>query len=593
MKQIYRTLVGVTLAILVTFLATGFELVAQETGGSGGRARVLVAEFHVGSGIDDDFGEDIAEELRELISDFDLLTSIDEDDIDDMLDEFDLESRGLDLVSWRQLAGRMDAQLIIWGEVSSAAASSGNQVDAIFVDAQRGEQTDVPGFTVPGDGGDEAESVAQQIAGELDRHVEFLRSQISCQDYLASSQYDDAARNCDRALEINPESPQTLFLRGRIDIERENWEEARQYLSQVLEHDSAHQDAINSLAYANAQLGNMDRANELYQQYLEFNPDAEEVRLTVAYNLASAGGFEGAMEIVETGLERDSTSAPLWKYLGDLALQLGSGSDTTPEAMPDSAMTGGSEEIEDASAMQRAADAYERYISIEADTAVDRTVYRSLVLTHLQLENYEEAEQYLDRALEAMGEDASLWSLRADLKAERGDFEEAVASMDTVLRTEPDRPNAHFKKGVLALRGGMDDVAMEEFQLAVDEGGSDPDQIANAIFGRGFQNHFQNDRNLEAASMFETALEFAETPETTQQIAFFAGYAYYRAGEAIDQQNEEAEACQPAREALAHFEEVLPYLNNAGNYQPDSQSQVRQAVDTQLYRQEQIIKASC
>jgi len=144
MRHLHRTLASVTLALLVTFLTTGSELVAQQAGGSGGRARVLVAEFHTGSGIDEDFGEDLADELREIISDFDLLTSIDEDEIDDTLDEFDLEARGLDLISWRQLAGRMNAQLIIFGEVDPAGASSGNQVEALFVDAQQGEETEVP-----------------------------------------------------------------------------------------------------------------------------------------------------------------------------------------------------------------------------------------------------------------------------------------------------------------------------------------------------------------------------------------------------------------------------------------------------------------
>lgn len=580
MRQLSRNLAGVTLALLVTFVAAGAELVAQQAGASGGRARVLVAVFHTDASIDDDFGQDVAEDLRERISDFDLLTAVDEDEIDDTLDEFDLEARGLDLVSWRQLAGRMNAQLVIWGQVTPAGGGGGNQVAAVFVDAQQGEQTEVPQFTVPSDEGEDAETAGQRIAQALNQHVEFLRSRINCQDYLASSQYEDAARNCDRALEINPQSAQALFLRGRISMEQENWEEARRYLSQVVEQDPSNEDALNSLAYANAQLGNMERANELYQEYLQFNPDDQDVRLSVAYNLANAGGYSGAMEVIQAGLERDSTSAALWKYLGDVAIQQGSQSGSAQ-------LQGGT--VDDTSAVRTAIDAYQHYVQFEADSALDANIYKNLVAAHLKLGNTQAAAEQLDRALETMADDPSLWSLRADLMAQQENFGQAVASMDSVLSLDPDRPDAHFKKGVLALRGGMDQVAMDEFQLAVDEGGSDPEGIANAIFARGYQNHFQNERYAQAARMFETALEFT----STNQIEFFAGFAHYRAGEAIDRGNEEQEACQPAREALRQFEQVLPHLNRAGDYQAGNQQQVRQAVDVQLYRQEQIIKKSC
>ncbi len=37
----------------------------------------------------------------------------------------------------------------------------------------------------------------------------------------------------------------------------------------------------------------------------------------------------------------------------------------------------------------------------------------------------------------------------------------------------------------------------------------------------------------------------------------------------------------------------MPHLNQSGSYQANSQAQIRDAVDVQLYRQEQIIRKAC
>lgn len=564
----------------VALLGASEALAAQEQAGSG-RARVLVATFQTADGVDDGFGEDIAKDLRKEVDDFDLLVSVEWDDIDDALDRFDLDHRSMDLIQWRQLASRLNAQLLIYGEISSGSA--GSQVDALFVETRQGEETEIPPFSVQGDDGAAVREVSSQIAATLDEHVSFLSARLNCQDYLSSDQFGDAVRNCDRALEIRPNSTQALYLRGQIAVEQENWDEAIEFLERALEQTSDHEEALQSLAYAHAQAGNMERATELYRDYLEFNPADQDVRLTVAYNLANAGAYPEAMSILRDGLDRDSTSAALWKYLGDVAIRQGTASDQ--------AQVRGGTSISDTSAIETALEAYRKFSSLQPDST-DVGLYRNMIGAQLQLEDLSGASETVREALDRVGSEPALWSLQADIRARQDDLQGAISAMDSVLALDSEYRNAHFKRGVFKLRSGDTESAMADFERSV-EAGTDPGQIAQQLFATGHNRYFKNGENLRAARMFEAALEFSQSEDLTRRLHFWAGYSYFRRGRELDSANEQAQECQPARRALNLFEQVMPHINRAGDYQQESQQQIAQAVDVLLYRQEQIQKKSC
>jgi len=580
MKPLIRSTFAAFLALALVAVAHG-ELFAQD---GSGRARVLVATFQTEGSIDDDFGKDVAENLRESVEDFDLLVPVSRDEIEEALDRFDLEESRMDLVSWRQLASRLNAQLIIYGEVAPQGGAA--RVAAVFVESSRGEETEVPQFSVPGTGGGEAEQAARRISDTLDEHVTYLSARLNCQDYLSADQLEDAARNCDRALEIRPSSAQALYLRGQVAVERENWQEAIDFLERSVEETPENESALQSLAYAHAQQGNRDRSVELYRQYLEFNPDDKDVRLSVAYNLASAGAYAEAMQIIQDGLERDSTSAPLWKYLGDVAIQRGMASDQQ--------QVGTSGTIADTAAIRTALDAYERYASLRPDS-VGASLYRNMVGAQLQLGNTDAALGLAEEALAAVDapdDRAALYSLEADILARNERLSEAITAMDSVIAIDAERPNAYFKRGLFELRADRGDAAMSDFRRAIESGNTEPNQVGQSLYATGHNKYFKNDRFRQAADMFEAALEFAQSPDLQRQLHFWTGYSYFRIGRQIDDGNQE-EACQPAQRALSAFQNVLPHINQAGDYQSGSQQQIRQAVDVLIYRQEQIQRKAC
>lgn len=578
-----RTWVALLTAFVGLF-ATRAGLLAQDGGGSNGgsgRALVIVAPLQTSGGVDQGFGKDVAKKVRQQLQNFDLLAPVKEDDVNKLLDRFKLDPEQMDLVSWRQLAGRLNANLIIYGTAAGESGSKDVKLNVEFVDAQRGEQMKVPPFTIQGTNSDQA---AQHIITALDTQVKFLRALANCNDYLSGNQYADAARNCDAALKINPQSSRAGYLRGRVAMKQEKWAEAEKYLQPVVKAEPSNEDALQSLAYTEAELGNQQDALKLYQQYLQFNPDNQQIRLSVAYNLASAGAYDQAVQVLQAGLKRDSTSAPLWKYLGDVSLKQGTASDSSGVSA--------SSTISDTAAVQTAIDAYHHYVQLQPDSAT-ASIFRNIVAADLQLDHLQEADQESMTAIHQFpGKNAGLWSLRADVLARQNHLKEAVAAMDSALSVDPSYANAYFKRGLYKLRSGDSEGAIADFHTAVNKNNQNPNQIANALFGTGYRDYYQKNKFDEAAGMFEAALKFASDPSLTNQLNFWTGYSLFKAASGIDNANKQ-ESCAPARKALAQFQRVPAFIKKSGSYQANSQKQILEGTDTYVYRQNQIIKKAC
>ncbi len=486
--------------------------------------------------------------------------------------------------------------------IGTARPSGGGvAVDVAFLDPGASDTLPVNPFTVADDG--KHREAAQQITADLEEGVEYTRSLVYCGDYLSSGQLEDAMRNCERALAINLSSIRGRYLRGRIHMERERWEDAAQDLDYVVTQSPSNTDALESLAYTHTQLGNQARSLELYQDYLRFNPDDPRVRLNVAYELAKAGAYGEAMAILQEGVERDPENSDLWEYLGSVALA--HGTDGGAE---------GEDEVTHPEAVRVAVDAFAKVLSLRGEKT-DPSILSNAIVANMLLGDHQAALDFADRAIglienppvpdpEVVEEDtegprmsreellASIHSRRAEVYSRMERFEDAADAITEAMRYDPELDRGYMRRAVFKLQGGDPDGAITDFRTAVDRG-ADTDEIANRLFSRGYFDHFEQEQFGRALQLFRMALEFAQAPDVSHRIHLFAAWSYFQRGTAIDNANEEAEACEPARNALSNFQQVLPHLNQAGRYQPDSQAQIRDAVDVQLYRQEQIIRKAC
>lgn len=577
--------VPVVAVALVAMLAFTADLPAQEEGEQpSGRTRVLVPPLQTADGVNDDFGGDVAEQVRERLQNFDILTAVTQDEIDDALDEFDLDADQMSPVQWQQLAGQINAGLILFGEASTGSGG-GVDVTVRFVDAQTGDELRSPNFAVDGDGDDGREAAAGQIADALDTQVTFMRSLLFCEDYFGAEQFEDALRNCNKALSINETSTRALMIRGQIHREREQWEDARADFASVVEQSESNTDALQNLAYVNAQLGNTERATELYREYLNFNPDDAQIRLNVAYNLASAGGLDEAITLLEDGIARDSTNANLWEYLGDVALRKGtSGSGTNVQ--------GQGAGVEDTAAMRLAVDAYDNVLEIRGDSA-EPNLIRNTIAAQMQMGNLEEALDFANRALGNRPEDVELLGLKANILARQENYGEAASIMDSVISLDSEFDQAYLRRGSYRLQSGAAaDEVLSDFEQAV-ENGTSGNTIASRMLAIGYNDYFDNDDLETASELFETGLEFAESgSDAANQLHFFLGYGFYQMGERADSENTE-ETCDPAQQALDYFEQATSHLKQAGDYQAGTQKKLVKAAGDYIYRQNQIIKKAC
>ena len=560
---------------------------------------ILVAPVTATEPVDRRFGERIAEEVRDALKIFPGYIAIERDDARDLIDDFDLDERTMTPIDWRQLGGQMNATLVMTG--TAVTAAGGVEVDVSFVEPRSGDELPMEPFTVADD--DSHEEAGTQIMGQLGQGVEYLRSLAFCGDYLASEQPMDAISNCNAALALNPESGRAHYLRGRAYMLNEAWGDAAADLQGVVDNNASDTEALESLAFTYAQLGDGAASLRYYQQFLDFRPDDVDTRLRIAYELTQAERWGETVQLLQDGVERAPDNVGLLEYLTGAALRAGQ----TDGAVTDPAM------------LRVAVDASGSLVELQGD-AVNPSTLSNATNAYMLLEEYDNALDFSEQALEAIsasdgsGEgEMSREQLLAQVHASRATIYDrmenpamGVTELEQALAYNPDVPNGRQQLATLKLKTGDIEGAIANFRAAVADG-ADANRVGNAIFSLAYTNHFEaqsraaqsNPASIDVAEiateieLFTVASEFVQDPAASEQLHFFLAFGYYLQGSAYDSRNEADEACAPARNALNAFQRVSTHLGQAGSHQAGSQQQIREAIDIQLYRQESIIEASC
>ena len=558
---------------------------------------VLVAPVATTEPVDRRFGERIAEEIRDALQIFPGYSAIERDDARDLIDDFDYDERTMTPIDWRQLGNHMGAALVMVG--TAVMVDGGVEVDITFLDPGSGDELPMVPFLVADD--DEHEEAAAQAMGQLGQGVEYLRSLAFCGDYLAQEQPMDAISNCNAALALNPESDRAHYLRGRAYMLNEAWGEAAPDLQRAVDNNASDVDALESLAFTYAQLGDGAASLRYYRRQLDFQPDAVDVRMRIAYDLTLAGRWAETVQLLQEGVERAPENVDLLEYLTSAALEAG--------------RTGG--EVTDPAMIRVAVDASDKLVVLQGD-AVKPATLSNATNAYMLLEEYDNALAFSGRALESIlssdgsGEGemsrehllAQVHSSRATIYDRLEDPATGVAELEQALGYNPDLSLGRQRLATLKLKAGDSEGAVADFRAAIADG-ADPDQVANAIFSLAYTNHYAAQTRVSnhaaidvgelgtALDLLEVATEFVQDQALSEQFHFYLAFGYYLFGSAYDSRNEEEMACAPARTALNAFQRVSGYLAGAGTQQASTQQQIREAIDVQLYRQESIIEESC
>lgn len=545
-------LAGTALAALIIA-----PVLTAESASAQARVRVLVPDLFPTEGQDRGWGEDVSEDLRDMINELSTHQPIDRDDIKDQLDEFDMDMDELTCISTIQLAPQINAGVAF---CASFRVEGDNRTiyDIEFRDPNSATTFPMEGFTVHKD---EKEEAAQRIAASFDELVQTLRTRDFCFDYAQQEDWEASERTCSQVLDVNASDTGARYQLAQTLRQLDRNEEALANVEQIIEIDPYHEDALNLAGYLATQLDQRDKGREYYSRYLEVNPNADAVRRTIAYDLYSAGDPEGAMLLLEEGMSEGLEASPdLMSELGGYAMELAR--QTTPENM----QPGDQLPTEVAALYQKAIDALSGAFEVRGDS-MEVGAVRNVVSAYVQIGQTAEGVAFAEEALGVYGDDPALLSVYSTALQRMDRIDDAVQALARIEAIDPEYPNLYARQASLYIAADRRDDAVPLMQRAVQRG-ADADALAELLFSDAYQKGFDSqnaNRNLDyGIAGMELARSFDLSAESQAKMDFWQGYGMYLKGTAMQQPSTLASA----QASLPVFERSLPLLRAGASYAP-------------------------
>lgn len=573
-----RLKLTLAIAAIAAILAPAADVAAQD----GGRFRVLIPYFTPLEGAKDNFGKDSSKDLREMMQNMATHVAMEEGEIKDEVKNFDMKIDDLDCIRTRQLAAQIDVPVAICASYTQNPDKSWD-VSAEVWDIAGSEAFNIDPFTVPEKGREEA---ATHIYEAFERYSTTVRSAAICNDYFASQQWENALRNCDESLALNPDAISVRYLRGRILYEMENFGEALTELETVIEANPFHEDALQLAGYISAVQEQDDKARDYYSRYLDINPGNTAIRMRIAYDLAQAGDPVGAMEFIQVGLDVDPENTDLLEQYGGFAFR--AALDAQQAANVDE-QDGGALTPEAAGYYREAIDAYTNVFEAKGpETPVGHI--QNMIRAEIQLENLDAAVSLAERSLETHSQEAELWVLYADALQRSDRLDDAITALDRVMEINPDHPNAPLRQGNWLIQAGRLDDAVEVLSKSASADPQRADQAARMIFAEAYQNGYQKNNYAYSISGMAAAKRLPNvSAEVTAQLNFWHGFSLYQ--QAVAEQ--EPQTLATAQASLPKFNQAVELLRQSGDYPASVNVNLQQLLDnatTYIEIQDAIIK---
>jgi len=573
-----RLKLTLAIAAIAVILAPAAQVAAQD----GGRFRVLIPYYTPLEGAKNNFGKDSSKDLRELMQSMATHVAMEEGEIKDEVKNFDMKIEELDCIRTRQLASQINVPVAICASYTAQPDKSW-MVSAEVWDIAGSESFQVEPFSVPEKGREEA---AQRIFDAFERYSTTVRSAAICNDYYASQQWENALRNCDESLALNPNAIGTRYLRGRILYEMEDYDGALTELETVIESNPFHEDALQLAGYISAVNDQDDKARDYYSRYLDINPGNAAIRMRIAYELAQAGDPVGAMEFIQVGLDVDPDNVDLHEQYGGFAFS------AALEIQQEAQMgeqNGGGVAPEAVAYYREAIASYEKVFQAKgSETPVGHL--SNIVSAHIQLEELDEAITMSERVLETHAMEDRLWVLYADALQRSGRLDDAIAALDRVMEINPDHPSAPLRQGNWLIQAGRLQDAVAVLSKAAADDPQRAEQAARMVFAEAYQNGNQKNDYVYAAAGMAAAKQLPNlSPEMTAQLNFWHGYSIYQMAVA----EQEPQTLATAQSSLPKFNQAVSLLQQSGDYPTSVNVNLQQLLEnatTYIEIQDAIIK---
>jgi len=552
-EMVGRFVAAVALATLI--VDAPVDLAAQDAA----RPRILIPYFTPAEEVSDRFGKEISKKLQEIINrTHPLYVAIPEREIKDAVKNFDLNIEDLTCVQARQLSSHIDAAIVMCGSYTEEAGKRYAFVSEIW-DMKTSEKLDITPRTVAEK---DYEQAADHILGEFDTYVEIVRSRQFCAESQASQQWENALRQCDNALRLNPTANSVRYRRARILMEMNRLPEALEELETVIAADAVHAEAYESAGYVATQIAETEEdklvARGYLEKYLELNPMNAGTRMTVAWGLAQAGDPVGAMGLISAGLELDAENVDLWEQYGNFAFNAaeqantgGAGAELNPETERH---------------YREAIDAYGRlYDARGAETQVGRL--RNVMAAYLQLGDVDGALELGARATETHAEEPDIWSIYAQGLFDSGHLDESLEALNQLEAINPNYQNLAVRKATILLVQDQLEDAVALLTRAVASGRTDADAAGNILYNDAALNGYQkNDWTYTITRLVPAKQIEGVSSGFVSKADFLHGYSLYES--AVRRQ--EPSTLASANATLPDFRRVITLMDGAAEYAASS-----------------------
>ena len=173
------------------------------------RRKVMVTNLVPRNGANDDFGKDLAKELRDLINDLGTHQAVEEKEIRNAAKKYDLDMDELDCIRSLQLSGQLRANIVFCGEYTEDKRAKTFTLTGIQFAHSSSAPLEIPDKTWPKD---QEKAAAQEIAQLFGQFIERLRDAVNCGDYYNTGEWESAERNCKDVLAQAPDDSQVRLI---------------------------------------------------------------------------------------------------------------------------------------------------------------------------------------------------------------------------------------------------------------------------------------------------------------------------------------------------------------------------------------------
>ncbi|WP_428409950.1 tetratricopeptide repeat protein [Hyphococcus sp.] len=400
---------------------------------------------------------------------------------------------------------------------------------------------------------DEAAALVDEILAADQYNTEALLRRAAFQ--VEAEEYDQAINNLRAVLDNNPETYRAMILMAAAFERQDNFSFAQAELAKAFETSKKDADVAQQFARFLLRRKNQDRAEEVLKDSLAVHPgDVDNLRLLASIRLAKQD-WRGAEEVgaMLERADRDNALASTIKSAAYVGLQdYGSVIDTLSAQNEDAPLSG--------------------------------APLTALVDAYIREERSGEAEELLNRMLEADPENYGAQLLLARIYLAEGDKDKYESALVKATETHPDRAPAYdfLYRHYLAegrrdaaneliergLRAAPDSDALKVFKADVLLNAGDregalalySDLIERRPNDRIIANNYvslSSDMRQDAASVAR-ALEVAKTLESVENPYYrdTVGWAYYRAGDydkAIEYLSQAVEGAEENAEMRYHL----------------------------------------